>query len=103
MSRDAGKPVFGFPTISNLTRSDQSQKFRSLIFKIQVDGVMYHPCSENQGADQLCSYCEAELHFFLFSHRPKSDFPIHRFLYYQMYVKLISDKEEIRSLCIKYT
>ena len=22
---------------------------------------MYYPCSENKGADQLCSYCEADL------------------------------------------
>ena len=26
---------------------------------------MYYPCSENKGADQLRSFCEADLHLFL--------------------------------------
>ena len=34
---------------------------------------MYYPCSENKGADQLRSYCEADLRLF-FSHRQKSGF-----------------------------
>ena len=34
---------------------------------------MYHPCSENKGADQLCSYCEVDLHLrFLIGENPVS-------------------------------
>ena len=35
-------------------------KFRILK---KVDGL-YYSCSENKGADQLCSYCEADLHLY---------------------------------------
>ena len=36
-------------------------KARSLKFWILVV-EFYCPCSENKGADQLCSYCTADLH-----------------------------------------
>ena len=54
------------PTIWVLTRSDtnravQSQKkVRSLKFWIEEE-ELYYPCSENKGADQLRSHCEADL------------------------------------------
>ena len=55
------------PTILVLTRSDtnravQSQKIaRSLKFRMKEEEGLYYPCSENKGADQLRSYCEAGL------------------------------------------
>ena len=56
------------PTIWVLTRSDthqavQSQKMvRGWKFWILKVEALYCPCSENKGADQLHSYCEADLH-----------------------------------------
>ena len=50
-----------------LNRSDtnqavQSQKqARSLKFRIKKEEGLYYPCSENQGADQLRGYREADL------------------------------------------
>ena len=38
---------------------------RSLKFWVREE-ELYYPCSENKGADQLCSYCTADLR--LFSH-----------------------------------
>ena len=32
--------------------------------KLEISDELYYPCSENKGADQLCSYCEANLHLF---------------------------------------
>ena len=55
------------PTIWVLTRSDtnqpvQSQKIaRSLKFGMNEEEKLYYPYSENKGADQLRSYCEADL------------------------------------------
>ena len=55
------------PTMWFLNRSDtnwavQSQKmvkgWKFWIYKVEE---LYYPCSENKGADQLCSYCEADL------------------------------------------
>ena len=44
---------------------------RSLKFRIQEEEELYYPCSENKGADQLCSYCEADLHLcFRISNNP---------------------------------
>ena len=40
---------------------------------------LYYPCSENKGADQLRSYCEADLRL-LFSLRQKSGFLTARFI-----------------------
>ena len=50
-----------FPNRSDTNRAVQAQKqARSLKFRIKEEGV-YYPCSENKGADQLRSYCEADL------------------------------------------
>ena len=41
----------------------QSQKqARSLKVWIKEEEELYYPCSENEGADQLRSYCDADLH-----------------------------------------
>ena len=32
-----------------------------LKFRIKVEEGLYYPCSENEGADQLRSYCAADL------------------------------------------
>ena len=53
----------GFPTTSDTNRPVQSQKqARNLKFLIQDEEILYYPCSENKGADQLHSYCEADLY-----------------------------------------
>ena len=52
----------GFPTLSDTNRLVQSQKIaRSLKFRLMEEEELYYPCSENKGADQLCSYCTADL------------------------------------------
>ena len=57
------------PTFWSLTRSDtiwpvQSQKqARSLKFLIYEVMGLYYLCSDNNGADQLISYCTADLRF----------------------------------------
>ena len=52
------KPTIWFLTRSNINRPVQSQKrARSLKFQIKQEEELYYPCSENKGADQLCSYC----------------------------------------------
>ena len=64
MSRDARKPVFGISDQVCTNQSVQSQKMtRSLKFYIYVEEGLYYPCSENKGADQLRSYCTADLRF----------------------------------------
>ena len=52
----------GFPTRLDINRAVQPQKMsRGLIFRIwEVEGL-YYLCSENKGADQLRSYCAADL------------------------------------------
>ena len=52
----------GFPTRSDTNRAVQSQKMaRGLKFWMwEVEGL-YHPCSENKGADQLRGHREADL------------------------------------------
>ena len=52
----------GFPTRSDTNRAVQKQKMaRGLKFRIyEVEGL-YYLCSENKGADQLSSYCAADL------------------------------------------
>ena len=51
-----------FPTKSDRNRAVQSQKmvrgWKSWIQKVEE---LYYPCSKNKGADQLRSYCEADL------------------------------------------
>ena len=57
-----GKSTMWFPTRSEKNRPVQSQKrARSLKFRIKVEEELYYPSSENKGADQLRSYCEADL------------------------------------------
>ena len=54
------KKIFGFPTRSDTNQSVQPQKMAtSLKFQIKQEEELYYPCSENKGADQLCSYCTA--------------------------------------------
>ena len=51
-----------FPNRSDTNQAVQSQKqARSLKFRIKEVEGLYYPCSENKGADQLRSYCEADL------------------------------------------
>ena len=62
MSRKARIPVFGDSDQSDTNRAVQAQKMaRSLKFRIKEDEKSYYPSSENKGADQLRSYCEADL------------------------------------------
>ena len=52
----------GFQTRSDIHRSVQLQNMaRSLKFWIKEEEELYYPCSENKGADQLCSYSGAGL------------------------------------------
>ena len=52
----------GFPTRSATNRPVQLQKMaRGLKFWIELEEELYYPCCENKGADQLGSYCEADL------------------------------------------
>ena len=52
----------GFLTMSDTNRPVQSQKkARILKFWVEVEEELYYPSSENKGADQLCSYCKADL------------------------------------------
>ena len=62
MSLVVRKPFSGFPTRSHANQAVQPQKMaRGLKFRIlEVEGL-YYPHSENKGADQLCSYCAADL------------------------------------------
>ena len=56
-----------FPNRSDTNRSVQSQKrTRSLKFRELQEEELYYPSSENNGANQLRSYCEAD-HASLFS------------------------------------
>ena len=51
-----------FPNRSDTNRSVQSQKqARSLKFRMKEEEGLYYPRRENKGADQLRSYCEADL------------------------------------------
>ena len=52
----------GFPIRGNINRPVQSQKqARGLKFWIYVEEELYFSCTENKGADQLCSHCKADL------------------------------------------
>ena len=63
MSHLVRKPTMWFPNRSDTNRAVQSQKqVRSLKFRIWEEEEVYYPGSENKGADQLRSYCEADLH-----------------------------------------
>ena len=48
-----------FPTRSDTNRSQKQA--RSLKFRIQEEWKLYYTCSENKGAHQLHSCCEADL------------------------------------------
>ena len=62
MSPGAINRSSGFLTRSDTNRPVQSQKKeKHLKFWIQVEEGLYYPSSENKGADQLCSYCTADL------------------------------------------
>ena len=37
----------------------QAKRLKFWIYKVEE---LYYPCSENKGADQLRSYCKADLH-----------------------------------------
>ena len=57
-----GKPTMWFQNRSDTNWSVPSQKqARSLKFWSKVEEEVYYPSSENKGADQLLSYCEADL------------------------------------------
>ena len=62
MSRLVQKPTMWFPTRSDTNRAVQAQKMagdgKFWIKKVEESN---YPCSENKGADQLRSYCEADL------------------------------------------
>ena len=62
MSRLVGKPTMWFPTRSDTNRPVQAQKMARgwKVWTWKEEGL-YYPCSENKGADQLRSYCEADL------------------------------------------
>ena len=52
------------PTRSDTNRPLQSQrKGRILKFWLEVEEELYYMSSKNKGADQLCSYCTADLCF----------------------------------------
>ena len=56
------KPIIWVPTRSNTNRAVQSQKMvRGLKLWILKVEELYYLCSEKKGADQLRSYCEADL------------------------------------------
>ena len=62
LSRLVGKPTMWFLNRSDINRPVQSQKMaRGWKFWIYKEEEMYYPCCENKGADQLRSYCEADL------------------------------------------
>ena len=62
LSRLVGKPTMWFPNRSDTNRPVQLQnQARSLTFWILEEEGVYYPCSENKGADQLRSNCEADL------------------------------------------
>ena len=63
MSCDARKPVFGVSDQvqhkSACAATECGQKLGISGFKNEEE--LYYQCSENKGADQLCSYCTADL------------------------------------------
>ena len=53
----------GFRPGSDTNRPVQSHKEDiNLKFFIKIEEELYYPSSESKGADQLCSYCTADLH-----------------------------------------
>ena len=64
------KPVFGFPTRSDTNRAVQmiARALKFQIWVVEVVEGLYYLYSENKGADQLCSYCAADLRLCLRMH-----------------------------------
>ena len=56
------KPTMWFPTRSNTVTEQSLKQARGWEFWIKKVEELYYPYSENKGADQLCSNCEADLH-----------------------------------------
>ena len=57
------KPTIWFPNRSDTKRVVLVQKMaRGWKFFISKVEKLYYPCSKNKGADQIHSYCEADLH-----------------------------------------
>ena len=62
MSLVVKKTTFWFPTWSDTNQAVQPHKMaRGLKFRIYEVGVLYYLCSENNVADQLRGYREADL------------------------------------------
>ena len=62
MSHLVEKPTMWFQTRSDTSRPVQAQKrARIMKIRIKVEEELNYPSSENKGADQLRSYCEADL------------------------------------------
>ena len=56
------KPTMWVSNRSDINQPVQSQKqARSMKFWIKEEEGLYYMCSENKGADQLSSYCTADL------------------------------------------
>ena len=52
----------GIATSSDTNWAVQPQKMsRAVKSQIKIEEGLYHHCSENKGADQLCGYCEADM------------------------------------------
>ena len=61
MSRDTRKLVLRFrPGLTQTGLYTHRRKKDSSNFGYKDQ--LYYPCSENKGADQLCSYCSADMH-----------------------------------------
>ena len=57
-----GKPTMWFSNRSDTNRAVQAKKVvRDLKFWISKEEALYHPCSDNKGADQLRGYREVDL------------------------------------------
>ena len=57
-----GTPTMWFANRSDTNRAVQAQKMaRDWNFWISKVEELFYPCCENKGADQLRSYCEADL------------------------------------------
>ena len=62
MSHLVKKPTMWLPNRSVTNRAVQAQKMaRDWKFWFKKVEELYYQCSENKGADQLRSYCEADL------------------------------------------
>ena len=56
------EPTMWPPNRSDINRAVQAKKMaRGWKFWIEKEEKLYYPCNENEGADQLRSYCEADL------------------------------------------